>query len=317
MSGRRILIVRLGAMGDVIHALPVAASLKHSFPQSYIAWCIDRKWAPLLEGNDCIDEVFAFDRKSIGEMLALRNRLRAARFDTIIDVQGLIKSAVIASLARPERIYGFHRSQVRERPAAWFYSKEVRVLATHVVDRNLELAKAAGASRLLRHFPLPQGDPEGSLPSSGFVLASPFAGWPAKQWPIENFQRLASDLRNEFGVELVLNLAPGAAAIDGVRTHTSGLAGLINATRRALAVIGVDSGPLHLAAALEKPGVALFGPTDPNRNGPYGSTMTTLRAPDAITSYKRRNEIDPSMRWLDPGMVLEALRARLPQRAAS
>jgi heptosyltransferase I len=317
MSGRRILIVRLGAMGDVIHALPVAASLKHSFPQSYIAWCIDRKWAPLLEGNNCIDEVFSFDRKNLREMLALRNRLRAARFDSVIDVQGLIKSAVLSSLARPERIYGFHRSQVRERPAAWFYSKEVRVSASHVVDQNLELAQAAGAGRVLRHFPLPQGEPEGSLPSTDFVLASPFAGWPAKQWPMEHFQRLASDLRKDLGLELVLNLAPGAADIEGVRTHTSGLAGLIDATRRALAVIGVDSGPLHLAAALQKPGVALFGPTNPVRNGPYGSTMTTLRAPDALTSYKRRNEIDASMRWIDPGMVLEALRARLPQRAAS
>ena len=99
--------------------------------------------------------------------------------------------------------------------------------------------------------------------------------------------------------------------IDGAYRHVSGLPGLIYATRRATAVIGVDSGPMHLAAALQKPGVAIFGPTDPERNGPYGKSLRVLRSPDAATSYKRRSETDESMRAITPDEVLAALEAQL------
>lgn len=317
MNQRRILLLRLGAMGDVLHALPAAATLKHSFPNSHIAWCIDRKWSVLLEGNPSLDEVIAFDRKNLRELLGLRSRLRASRFDTVIDVQGLIKSALIAAAARPERIYGFHRSQVRERPAAWFYSREVRTTSAHVVDQNLEVAQAAGASRPLRQFFLPQGRPEGDLPRDGFVLASPLAGWASKQWPLDSFRELAALLRKTLRLDLVLNLPPGTPGVDGVQLHASGLSGLIDATRRATAVVGVDSGPMHLGAALEKPGVAIFGPTDPERNGPYGATFTVLRAPGAATSYKRRAVVDSSMNEIKPEDVLNALRARILCGAAS
>src|SRR6202012_3331383 len=120
--------------------------------------------------------------------------------------------------------------------------------------------------------------------------ASPLAGWASKQWPMEHYQSLAAKLRDELGIPLVLNGAPGAAfgAIEPAVPNYSGLPGLIDATRRAAAVVGVDSGPLHLAAALAKPGVAIFGPTDPSSHGPYGASLRVLRAHDAVTSYKRR-----------------------------
>jgi hypothetical protein len=116
---------------------------------------------------------------------------------------------------------------------------------------------------LLRTFAIPQGAPEGKLPDGRFVLASPLAGWGAKQWPLKSYEELAAKL----DVPLVVNGAPGSASelgsIRGAHVHLSGIDGLIDATRRAHAVIGVDSGPMHLAAALGKPGVAIFGPTDP------------------------------------------------------
>ncbi len=99
--------------------------------------------------------------------------------------------------------------------------------------------------------------------------------------------------------------------VRGAQIHLSGIGGLIDATRRGHAVIGVDSGPMHLAAALSKPGVAIFGPTDPASHGPYGGSLRVLRSPDAVTSYKRREEIDESMRAITPGMVLEALEGAL------
>src|SRR5439155_20434798 len=136
------------------------------------------------------------------------------------------------------------------------------------------------------------------LPETDFVLASPLAGWQSKQWPMEHYESLAARLKRELGIPLVLNGPPGSSL-----PHESGLPGLIHATRRAIAVVGMDSGPLHLAAALDKPGVAIFGPTDPQRNGPYRSSLEVLRSPSAVTSYKRRAEIDESMRQVSPEEV--------------
>jgi heptosyltransferase-1 len=164
---------------------------------------------------------------------------------------------------------------------------------------------------------LPEGRREGELPER-FVLAAPLAGWTSKQWPLENYAPLARRLKEDFGLSLVLNGAPNAeaalGAVEGASVHVSGIAGLIDATRRATAVVGLDSGPMHLAAALGKPGVALFGPTDPARNGPYGDSLTVLRDPSAKTSYQRGSVIDPALRALTPDVVAAAL-SRSLQRA--
>ncbi len=321
MAGLRILIVRIGSMGDIIHALPATATLKHSFPGSFLCWAVDPKWADLLEGNPFIDRLILLERTSLRGLWEAWRQLRKFRFDFAVDFQGLVKSALTASVARPDRIFGFHQSQLREKPAALFYSNKIRVSAAHVVDRNLELAAATGASSILRSFPLPEGSPEGELPSGGYVLACPLAGWTAKQWPLEHFGVLARRLREELGLALVLNGPPHAlpllSAVPEAVKHVSGVPGLIYATRKAVAVVGIDSGPLHLAAALRKPGVAIFGPTDPARNGPYGGNFTVLRSPDVVTTYKRRAEIDSSMRAITPEAVFEALRERIPRQFQS
>jgi heptosyltransferase-1 len=306
LTGRTILVVRLGAMGDIIHSLPAVASLKHSFPGWKLHWAVEPKWACLLEGNPFVDALIPVRRDTLSGILATRRLLRAERFDFAVDFQGLLKSALVASAARPERIFGFHQSQTRERAAGLFYSDKTTSQSVHVVDRNLDLAAAAGAVSTLRNFHLPAGRSEGDLPSGPFVLASPLAGWGAKQWPIEHFRVLAGRLREEFGIPLILNGPPGSGL-----PHISGLPGLIHATRRAAAVVGVDSGPIHIAAALGRPGVAIFGPTDPARNGPYGDTLRVLRSPLAATTYKRGAEADESMRAISPDEVFEALKAVL------
>ena len=320
MEGSRILVVRLSSMGDVLHTLPAVASLKHSLPHSRLSWLIQPRWAPLLEDNPFLDEIIPLDRRSLTSMRNALRRLRASRFDAAVDFQGLVQSALAAALARPDRLYGFSQSQARERPAALFYSHTVTVRSVHVVDRYLELAAAAGASSTLRAFPVPAGRAEGDLPLDRFVLASPLAGWGSKQWPLENFTALARRLRSELGLPLVVNGAPDAAAalgrIAGAGIHLSGIAGLIDATRRAAAVVGVDSGPLHLAAALSKPGVAIFGPTDPARNGPYGGTISVLRAAGVKTTHQRGADPHPSMRAVSVDAVMEALAAALSVRSA-
>ena len=309
----RILVVRLGAMGDVLHALPAVASLKHSFRGARVTWLVKPQWVPLLEGNPFVDRLVLLRRESPGALYGTWRDLRAEGYDFAVDLQGLLQSAMWASAAHPEKIFGFHASQLRERAAGIFYSSAVPATAAHVVDRNLQLAGAAGATSLLNAFPLPSGSPEGHLPESDFVLASPLAGWRSKQWPLEHYAELASRLRRELGVPLVLNAPPGTSfpeVPDGL-LHCSGISGLIDATRRAAAVVGVDSGPMHLAAALGKPGVAIFGPTDPARNGPYGGTMQVLRDREAVTTYKRGAVIDNSMRRVAPDEVFAALKTSL------
>jgi heptosyltransferase-1 len=315
MNDLHILVVRLGAMGDIIHALPAVASLKHSFPGARVTWVVEPRWAPLLEANPFVDRVTPLRRGTARGILESWREIRCERYEFAVDFQGLIKSAATAACARPTRIFGFHRSQAREPAAALFYSDEVRSASEHVVDRNLDLAVAAGATAALRVFPLPPGAPEGELPHADFVLASPLAGWRRKQWPLAYYGALAARLRAELGMALVLDGPESASAelaeVAGAQRHFSGLPGLIDATRRAAAVVGVDSGPMHLAAALGRPGVAIFGPTDPARNGPYASKMRVLRSPLAVTTYKRSEEIDSSMRQISPDEVFESLRASL------
>ena len=309
---KRILILRLGAMGDIIHSLPGAASLKHSFPDSEITWVVEPKWAPLLEGNGFVDRLIFFRRDDPGSWRKTIAELRARRYDLAVDFQGLFKSALIAHLARPERLAGFGARVVRERLAGLFYSARIPSTAVHVVDQALDLAAGAGAQHLVRWFPLPKGKAEGRLPEGPFALASPLAGWTSKQWPMEYYERMAVLLREKHGMPLVLNGAPGAVPeIAGALRHESGIAGLIDATRRASAIIGVDSGPLHLAAALGKSGVAIYGPTDPVRNGPYGGDFQVFRTPGVRTTHRRGTSVDASMRAITPEQILPAIEARL------
>lgn len=274
-DGQNILVVRLGAMGDVLHALPAVMSLQR------VTWMIKPQWLPLIEGNPVVERVLtAWPSRS---------------FDIAYDFQGLIKSAVFARMGAP-RVVGF--TDPREAPARWLYSERRERKGSHVVEHNLALA---GASSVLPIW-LPPGRPEGKLPDGPFVLACPLAGWKSKQWPLEYYRQL----RTMLDVPLVLNGPPGSGF-----DHESSLAGLIDATRRATAVLGVDSGPLHLAAALGKPGAAIYGPTCPARNGPFGGTMRVLRSPNARTSYKRTDEISEAMREITPLQVASALREAL------
>jgi heptosyltransferase I len=309
-----ILVIRLGAMGDILHALPAVSSLRRNFGKSRIFWAVAQKWKELLDVNPDIDGLIPFNRSNWREAIASWHQLRALEPRIAIDFQGLLKSALVGKAARPQSFFGWDAAHARERLASFFYSNRVCPHSGHVVDQNLELVAAAGAREFAVKFHLPPGRPEGNLPLGSFVLTHPFAGWTAKQWPLENYGELAKRL-NRQGVALVANVPPqraeDLAGLPGVLVHTSGLSGLIDATRRAAAVVGLDSGPMHLAAALGKPGLALFGPTDPARNGPYGGSMMVLRSPDAITTYKRRDEIDPSMRRINVSEVYTALLSQL------
>jgi len=333
---RKILVVRLGAMGDIIHTLPAVASLKRALPQAELTWAIEPRWAPLVEGNPFVDQVFPLAIKEWREnplsaatradFRQARRRLRAANYDLAVDFQGLLKSAVVTFLSRAERVIGFHRDEARESLSAAFYSNRVKTGARHVVEKYRRLAWAAAGRPVSEKdddlvFPLPQGQREASLPPGDFVLASPLAGWGSKQWPLEYYADLAALIFRESGMPLVIDGPPtdeprlqrivDAAPAGSCLLHISSLQGLIAATRAARAVVGVDSGPLHLAAAVAKPGVAIFGPTEPERNGPAGQSFRVLRSPQAKTTYKRNDEIDPAMASIRPAEVWENLQTVL------
>ena len=230
--------------------------------------------------------------------------LRLKRLNYIFFDQRLSFGASLEALAtalKTDIEWVREHTRIGEAALRW----DMRERAEALLLRGEELAAAAGATSLLRVFPLPEGEPEGDLPEGRFVLACPFAGWGAKQWPLEYFAEVARGL----DIPLVLNGPPSSAAAlarTGARVHSSGIRGLIYATRRTSAVIGLDSGPLHLAAALSKPGVAIYGPSDPAVHGPYGGSIRVLRATGAATTQKRRSE-DPSMLAIKPDAVLEAL----------
>jgi heptosyltransferase-1 len=305
-----ILVIRLGAMGDILHALPAVASLRRSFPKSRILWLMAPRWMPLVEGNPSIDQLIPFERSGPAEFWSSLRRLRGLSPDLAIDFQGLLQSALCGRIARPKQFLGFDRTVARERLAASLYTHTATVTGPHRIERNWQLVAASGALQLTDQVWLPEGSMEGYLPSGPYVLASPFAGWRSKEWPLEKYEKLGFRLRKE-GIELVINLPEQAVhhfyGAKYLVLHSSSISGLIGATRRASAILGLDSGPLHLAAALRKPGVALFGPTDPAATGPFGGTIRVLRAPGVGTTYKRSSAIHESMRRISEDEVAEAL----------
>ncbi len=310
MANNTILVIRLSAMGDIIHTLPAITTLKQSFPDRKLVWLVAPKWMPLLEGNPFVDEIIPFDRRNLPHAIETFSRLRALTPELAFDFQGLFQSAIAGRVARPKSLYGFAKTVAREPFAAMLYTNRIPVKGPHRVERAVQLAEVAGAQKLTFQAWIPQGREEGELPRGPFVLTSPFAGWPGKEWPHEHYEELGRRLAVE-GFELAANVPQQRAhelkGLKHVRVNSSSLAGLIHATRTANAVLGLDSGPLHLAAALGKPGIGLYGPTDPALTGPFGGSMTVIRARNAQTTYKRSGEIQASMREISPEQVACAL----------
>lgn len=291
----RLLAIRLSALGDVIHTIPAVLSLREKYD---VTWVVESPYRELVE---IVAKV-----KTIPTTLRKKSTLSKTwaevrqGFDVAIDFQGLIKSALIARASGAKERIGFAPHLVRERPAAWFTNKHVNVDATkHVVEWNMELA-ASGQ----RDVPLPASRwPENDFPQGTFpelqdkIVLLPGAGRPEKLWPIERFR----DLARRLGDKAVAVWGPGeeqlANAIGCRVAPRTSLRELASILQHAQLVIGGDTGPLHLAAALGTKVVGLYGPTNPKRNGPYGqlercvSTFETSKKMDAI-------EVDDVMRWL-------------------
>jgi len=209
--------------------------------------------------------------------------------------QGLIKSALLATVARPERIFGFSTAACARITRVLVYSTKVSIRSPHAVERNLDLAAAAGASSILRTFPLPNGDRRAACQRAIFVLASPLAGWGGEAVAARILRGLARKASPRLrGLPLVLIVS--RSSVDGVETHVSGIAGLIHATRRATAVIGVDSGPHSIGGPHSQTGSSYFLDPPSRAQRPLWRNIQLLRSPTAATTYKRTSQPDISMR---------------------
>jgi heptosyltransferase I len=332
----RVLIVRLSAMGDVIHTLPAVHFLRRAFPHAFIGWLIEERWAELLCApgsprrgprsslRPLVDEVHTVNLKAWGKSpfsiatlqraATVWNDVRDARYDAVVDLQGAIRSAVLARLSGARAVYG--AAEPRESPASLWYTRKVVTRGRHVIEQNLSVAEALVGSEMrhpaedvtcdLPHDPVTEARIEEELAQlhvRDFAILNPGAGWGAKRWPAERYGEVARRLA-EVGICPLVNYGPGeedlfravlAASGGRARPMQGSVTELIALTRCSRIFIGGDTGPLHLAAALRVPVVAIFGPTDPARNGPYGTRSVVLRSGESVTSHARRADPDEGL----------------------
>ena len=333
---RRLLIVRLSAMGDVLHALPAVGALRLAMPETQFGWVVEERWADLLRcasvqaptgPRPIIDHLHTVNlkqwRRSLTSMTTWQRirtsirDLRAASYDVAIDLQGSARSALLARLSRSPSIYGF--AEAREHVASMFYTTAIVTREKHVIAQNLALASDI-AQHSLHPVPIDLSRQESRAhvlanEASGYVILNPGAGWGAKQWPPERYGEVARRLAAERQLRCFINAGPreddltrvAQAASDGAAQPIScSLVDLIDVVRNARLFIGGDTGPMHLAAALGIPVVAIFGPTDPARTGPLGTRNIVLRNPDSHTTLSHESSPDLAMLQISTDDVVRA-----------
>jgi heptosyltransferase-1 len=340
-------------MGDILHALPAVTALRKAHPAWIIDWTVEPRWMPLLTSDpenaplttdsypersltrpvvDRIHQVPAkewgrrpFRSETLREIRALRADLRASEYDAVLDLQGSIRSAVVARLTGCRRIVG--EARPRETPAKWLFTERVETTGAHVIEQDFELASAVAGDPLTPTAPALPLDAQAEewcdqllelkdalWMGKPVVLLHPGGGWGAKRWPPDRYGALAEEFTLRGGVVLV-NAGPGeealaAEVLAAANGHASvvscSLSQLIALTRRVALVIGGDTGPLHLACALGKPVVGIYGPTDPKRNGPYGNRFRVLRNPESRQDHSRRAQPEAGLLTILPRAVLAA-----------
>ena len=329
------------------------AALDRDHPASWIGWAIEPQWAPLLRaescGQDCergpqmplVDQLHPVPAKqwarkplsfsTLREVQQLRGALRSQHYDICVDLQGAIRSAWIGRMAKAPRMIG--EANPREPLARWLFRERIATTGVHVVEQASEVANAVFNQDLPYHAPALPIDPIAEiwcdkwLAERGidrFVLMNPGAGWGAKCWPAERFATVAAEL-SPMGFATVVNIGPGESKLANafssdasarVFPMTGSIGQLIACTRRASLFIGGDTGPLHLAAALNIPVVGIYGPTNPARNGPYGTRAIVLRHPASKRDHTRRSEPETGLLTITAKDVLQAAQQLLQSQAA-
>ena len=335
----RFLIVRLGSLGDVVHAIPSAAALRHTFPSARIDWMVDARYAELLGLVESVDTVIPIDPRALGRpgeraaMLRTIGDARRTRYDAVIDLQGLLKSALLSRAAGGARTIGFPRAHLREPAARLLYTHAPDPgTSVHVIHKNLALLASVGVTDRRVHFPINipragavQGIAE-KFGGRGFAIINPGAAWPNKRWPADRFGAIAATMLRDLGLLSVVLWGPdeeslasqvvaassGAAEIAPPTTITD----LVALTRAARLMVSGDTGPLHVAGAMGTPIVALFGPTYPQRNGPWADDDIVIsRVAQCVCLYERQcRRATPCIGDISVEEVAAAIRRRMGVR---
>ena len=341
-SKQRFLVIRLSSIGDIVHTLPAVTALAEAFPQAEIDWAIETRYASLLAGNPYVHRVLKLDtlgwRRKLASAATLEEiargllALREFAFDAAVDFQGLIKSALLARLSGARDRVGFSEYRLREPAAAVFYTERVSARASkHVVEESLALAERLGARSpepARWRFPLPHSAQDdahverqlASLGAREFMVINPGGGWISKRWAPENYAELIRRLEAELPWNVFVTGSPEEEALlrEILERAGSRRASLLRSTlvqfialaRRAGLFVGGDTGPLHLAAAVGTPIVAIYGPTDPARNGPFSAADIALSNRGPI-DHTRRTRNAPYLPGVSVESVLAAIRERL------
>jgi heptosyltransferase-1 len=319
MTEPRFLVVRLSSLGDIVHTFPAVAALRETFPEAEISWLTHPRWNLLIESSGIPSRILAGNTKSLGGLLEMVSRIRVEHFDTAIDYQGLWKSAGLPFLGGVKTRIGFSSKTIREFGVPSLYNKTVNTTGTHIVEQNGELSLAAKAKKSIANVVLkiPEEFEQSNRERwkqaglQRYIVLSPGGGWRSKCWLAESYGALCSKIYELSGIRCVINYGPGEESLAGVIQQASGralpllfnedLGSLMALLRNAALVVGGDTGPLHLSAALNTSVVAIFGPTDPARNGPFCSDSSgtskniVLRSGKAVTTYERGDSPDPSL----------------------
>jgi heptosyltransferase-1 len=338
MAELRFLVVRLGSLGDIVHTFPAVAGLRESFPKSEIVWITHPRWKFLVESSSLAFQVRTVESRSWSSVREVINQLRQTKWTASIDYQGLWKSALLPFVSGLKRRIGFSSTTIREFGVPLLYTDRVHCTAKHIADQNGELSLKAGARNGVAPFSLQVPGAEEAIVEQTlrdanidrYIVLSPGGGWRSKCWPPERFGALCGKIRSELGLRCIVNYGPGenelAAAVRAAcggadpLLYDGELGPLMEFLRRALCIVGGDTGPLHLAIALGIPAVALFGPTDPARNGPYrqadpatGRTAEdiVLRAPGVSTTHRRDDQPHASLLAIGVDEVFDAVRRQI------
>jgi lipopolysaccharide heptosyltransferase I len=291
----RILIVKLGSIGDIVHTLPALAALRMAMPQAEISWVVERRSSEILKDNPLLDRLIEVDTKALrrglmsGETLRAPRqqlrRLRASAFDIALDFQGLLKSASIARLSGARRVFGYSRAGLREPASALLLSKRVAVPRNiHVIHKSLLLLQGAlgvpepeELSFPINISPADEREARDTAAGERYAILNPGGGWPTKLWSVDRFGKLADRLWSSYGISSLVTYGPGELALaEGIRqSSTTGkarpvslsLKGFYSLACSASVYVGGDTGPTHIAVAAGAPIVGLFGPTEWWRNG--------------------------------------------------
>lgn len=337
---RSIVIVKLSAIGDVLHAVPAAVALKKAFPATRIGWAVEGRAADVLAGHPAIDHLFRLPRgwlKSPRAVWSLRRQLQAFGADVTIDMQGLFKSMVATTLAGSRMRIGYAKPESREQ--AWLaYTHAIRPSAPHMMERHCELLAPLGVENPAIAFDMPRWPVSRSRVNEWFrdldfeaapAIINPGSGWQSRIWPTERFAAVARALRQRHGMrslvvwgggderaaaEQIVALADGAAVLAPATT----LQDLGEACRLARLFISSDTGPLHLAAAVGTPCVGLFGPVPADRNGPYGPRHVNVEPPSHLRpAWEDRKTDRQSMLGIEVAAVITAAERQLACAAAA